>query len=79
MKAKRISTRQLKLLAGFVRDDGCGVWEHARLICDCGNCLAGARSVHRAELAVLEYWPDGSTRLRLTTMGKLALVSAGNA
>jgi hypothetical protein len=78
MKAKRISARQLKLLSGFVRDDG-DVWQHARLVCDCGNCLAAARSVARAKLAVLESWPDGSTRLRLTDIGKLALCSAPRA
>jgi len=75
-RVRKITKRQLALLAGFVRDDGCGIWEHARLVCDCGNCLRAARSVHRAKLASLEIWPDGSTRLRLTAMGRLALVEA---
>lgn len=78
MKPKKITERQLTLLAGFVRDDGC-VWSDALMLCSCSGCLAGARSVHRAKLAVLEFWPDGKFRLRLTDIGKLALVEAGNA
>jgi len=74
MKPKRITERQLRLLAGFVRDGE--IYPRALAVYECERCRRSARSAHLAGLATLEYSRDGSWGLRLTDLGRLALVEA---